>query len=816
MNILKFGGTALCAPAGFASLRSRLAILHDEGRTPVLVVSALEGVTDALAKLTELAPVGDPASDLIVEEIRTKHHRFIGEHMSAESAPGARGFVDSQLALLSNVLLGLSLVRDISPRTTDLILSFGEVLSATLVGRILEQNFPGTLVLDARELIRTDDSFGGAQVDLEESFKRIQAACTGDRKIRVVTGFIGATRRGETTTLGRGGSDYTASLIAAAVDAPELEIWTTVDGVMTADPKRVGGAFTIPALNYEEALELCHFGAKVIHPLALQPVIQKGITLHIKNALRPEHPGTEISCDPPPSARAITGVSSIPAVALFQLRGSGLIGVSGTARRLFDALSRREVNVILISQASSETSICFAISPGDAAAAREGVEEEFALEHAAGQIELDDLGVQYSIVACIGSNMRRTRGIAGRLFQALGKNGINVVAIAQGSSELNISVVVEAPDEAKALNTLHDAFFLSDEKSIHLFLAGVGLVGQALLRQILAQRENQRNRHIRFVLNGVANSKKMVVSPSGIPLGEWKHQLEREGLISSPQAFVEQIRAQNLPNSIFIDCTASDEVAASYPELLLSSISIVTPNKRANSGSFAHWQLLRANAARGNVKFFYETNVGAGLPVIGTLNDLLASGDEVVRIEAILSGTLSFIFNTYTKGLTFSDVVREAKSRGYTEPDPRDDLSGKDVARKLLILAREIGHPFEEQDINVESLVPESCRSASTVDEFFAALAREDAAFEARRAAAEARGEVLRYVATVEGHRASVALTSVPLSHPFASLSGSDNVISFTTSRYTERPLVVQGPGAGTEVTAAGVLADIMRVVSYL
>ncbi len=816
MKILKFGGTALSSRTGFSSLCSRISEIDRLGETTTLVVSALEGITDLLVRLTEIAPQGDPAYDRIVDEIRQLHGRFIEHHLQENEAESARTFVDSQLGLLGNVLLGLSLVHDISARTADVILSFGELLSAALVTAALRQQGFRAETVDARTMIITDDSFGNARVKMQPTIARIRESCPDDGKVRVVTGFIAATSRGETTTLGRGGSDYTASLIGLAVGAPELELWTTVDGVMTADPKRVSGAFPLPELTYDEALELCHFGAKIINPLAMQPAIETGMTIRIRNALRPEAPGTVISSSPVGAARPITGFSSIPAIALFQLCGSGLIGVSGTARRLFDALSRRSINVILISQASSETSICFAIDPRDRPLARLAVEDEFALERANHQVELDDLGPDYAIVACVGSHMRQTRGIAGRLFQALGKNGINVVAIAQGSSELNISVVVARNDEAKALNALHDAFFLSDVKTVHLFLAGTGLVGQALLRQILAQRENLRSRHLRFVLNGIANSTRMAISPSGLDPAEWKDALSSHAEPSSPAALLHEMRRLNLPNSIFIDCTASDDVAAIYPEALASSISVVTPNKRANAGSYSQWMALRESAARGNVKFFYETNVGAGLPVIGTLSDLLSSGDEIVRIEAILSGTLSFIFNTVRRGTSFSEIVKEAKRRGYTEPDPRDDLCGKDVARKLLILAREIGLALEEHDITVESLVPVSCRSATTLDEFFAALEHEDAAFEKLRASAEERGEVLRYVGAVEKGRAHVALSTLPASHPFASLSGSDNVISFTTRRYNDRPLVVQGPGAGTEVTAAGVLADIMRAASYL
>ena len=816
MKILKFGGTALSSSLGFSSLLQRLQQLQAEQTKTAVVVSALEGITDHLLALCDKAPKGNPDYELVLQKIRVIHLQFIEHRLSANAQKAAIELLDKKLAILSNVLLGLSLVRDISQKTVDFILSFGELLSANLVTAALLPNFPNVECIDAREIIKTDDNFGNATVLQSESFALIRRRLLDNKPLAIVTGFIGSTLEGDTTTLGRGGSDYTASLIAAALDAAELELWTTVNGVMTADPKKVSRAFTIPTLTYDEALELCHFGAKVVYPLALQPMMEHKIPVRIKNAFDLAAPGSLISKEPANSGNSITGVSSIPRIALFQLFGSGLVGVSGTARRLFDALSRENVNVILISQASSETSICFAILPEDATAAQQALEAEFKLEISSSQVELESLGGGFSVVACVGSTMRHTRGLAGKLFQALGKNGINVVAIAQGSSELNISAVIESNDESKALNALHDTFFLSNQKTIHLFVVGLGLVGKALLQQILAQKEAFEARHLRFELMGIANSKLMALSSEGVLLGEWASFLQDRGEASSIDQFVEGMKAMNLPNCIFVDCTASDKVAAYYPSILGSSISVVTPNKRANSGSLESYIELRRQATKGNVKFFYETNVGAGLPVIGTLNDLLSSGDEILRIEAVLSGTLSFIFNTFRSGRSFSEVVKEAKAKGYTEPDPRDDLSGKDVARKLLILAREIGLRIEESEISVESLVPKSCEKAKTVEQFFELLEQEDVFFETKRQKAEANGEVLRFVASIASGKAAVSLQAVSQQHPFASLSGSDNVISFTTTRYSDRPLVVQGPGAGTEVTAAGVLADIVRVASYL
>jgi aspartokinase/homoserine dehydrogenase 1 len=814
MKILKFGGSSLSSKEGLSSLSATLRREYVPGQPLPVVVSALENATNSLLAMCHLASVGNAEYFSLYSQFETRHVALI--EAVIEDPARAIHLCKNLFQDLQNLLQGISLVRDISPKTLDFVMSFGERLAVIIVSEYLRPDFPDCRALDAREVIKTDDSFGAAQVDFAQSGELIRQEFARHPLLTLVTGFIASTQNGETSTLGRGGSDFTAAVLAVALGASEIEFWTSVDGVMTADPKKVNRAFTIPELSYDEALELCHFGARVIFAPAMQPAMTRKIPIRIKNTFRPERPGSLISDAPPLSPRPISGISSISNIALFQLQGSGLIGVTGTARRLFDALSRADVNVILISQASSEHSICFAVSPEAAHRARTAVEDEFSFELEARQIELESPESEHCIIAVVGASMRNTRGISGKLFQALGKNGINVAAIAQGSSELNISVVINRSDESKALNALHDAFFLSDVKTLHLFLVGTGQVGKTLIEQIQSHREMLRRQKLEVRLIGAANSRHMVFHEQGIAFDKWKEALDASDREMDIVRFVEQIQELNLPNSIFVDCTASDEVAAAYSALLRSSISVVTPNKRANSGSSEQYLELKERARKANVKFFYETNVGAGLPIIGTLNDLIASGDEILRIEAVLSGTLSYIFNSYMPGQSFSDIVREAKAKGYTEPDPRDDLSGRDVARKLLILGREIGLTLEEADIRVESLVPPSCRNAATVDDFFAALRKEDKNAAALLENAARNGKVLRYIGSIENGSAQVSLQAVGADHPFYSLSGSDNIVSFTTKRYLQRPLVVKGPGAGTDVTAAGVFADIIRAASYL
>lgn len=812
MKIIKFGGTSLSTPDGLTKVRNIL----DRSGPAVVVVSAFAHATDQLVEMCSIASKGDSTYLERYEAFASRHREMVAANISSSERPAVEERIETLLSDLKDVLHGIFLVRDVSLKTLDFVMAFGERLSALIVAEALRPRFKDCRAVDARDVIKTNGAFGSASVLREKTAELLREAFRGKQGIAIVTGFIASTEQNETTTLGRGGSDYTAALLASALGAEEIVYYTTVDGMLTADPKKVSRAFTISQLTYDEALELGHFGTKLIFGPALQPALERRIPIRIKNVLNPESPGTLISDAPPSNEFPVTGISSISQISLFQLEGSGLIGVTGTAHRLFDTLSRKGVNVILISQASSEHSICFAVPPQSAVAAAAAVREEFAFEIEAGEIAFYPPETAHSIVAVVGVNMRRARGISGRLFQALGKNGINVVAIAQGSSELNISVVVDRSDESKALNALHDSFFLSDRKTINLYLAGTGQVGRTLLSQISAQRERLSQKKLELRIVGIANSKKMVLDADGIPEQEWDARLKSASSPSRIIDFVTRMRELNLPNSIFIDCSASDDVAASYVAVLGSSISVVTPNKRANSGSYEQYRELKRTARKANVKFFYETNVGAGLPIIGTLHDLIASGDEIVRIEAVLSGTLSYIFNTYRPSLSFSRVVADAKAKGYTEPDPRDDLSGKDVARKLLILAREVGLPLEEDGVEVQSLVPESCRSAKDGEEFLKMLEREDGAFEKLVSDASKRGEVLRYIASIEGGKAQVRLQPVGSDHPFSSLSGSDNIVSFTTKRYFERPLVVKGPGAGTDVTAAGVLADILRVASYL
>jgi len=813
MKILKFGGSSISSLEGLRNLSRAVEQARADNSPVVLVISAFEGVTDRLVRMSHLASIGDASYKDLLKDLKTQHSALLSAAVKGAGRERVESSVDALLTELENALHGVSLIRDVSPKALDLIMSYGERSSALTITEFLREKNPRCRLIDSRTLVQTDSTFGYAKVLPKKTEELIRNAITKSDELVVVTGFIASSELGETTTLGRGGSDYTAALLASALGADSIEFWTTVDGIMTADPKKVARAFTVPALTYEEALELGHFGAKVIHAPAMQPAQEKKIPIRIKNTFRPEQPGSLISDRPPAGEFLITGVTSISNVALFQLEGLGPITMASAVKRLFDALSKAEIEVFLISQASSELSICFAVSAEQEKDATAAVREEFALDIETNRVELIPPETEHSIIAAVGANMRHRRGVAGRLFQALAKNGINIVAIAQGSSELNISAVIARVDESKALNALHAAFFLADQKTINLFLAGVGLVGKTLLEQIAQQRESLAERRIELRLVGVTNSRKMKLDAKGISP---KQYLDDDSSAADIVRFVEQMRDLNLPNSIFVDCSASDDVSAAYPAVLSSSVSIVTANKRANSGSLERYHELRELAERGNVKFFYETNVGAGLPIIGTLNDLILSGDEIIKIEAVLSGTLSYIFNSFGPGKTFSSVVRDAKAKGYTEPDPRDDLSGKDVARKLLILARESGLALEESDIEVESLVPERCRNAASADEFLVLLEQEDAWMEKIRSSAEGKGQSLRYIGVVEKGSASVALQAVSSDHPFTSLSGSDNIVSFTTKRYFDRPLVIKGPGAGTDVTAAGVLADILRVTSYL
>ena len=817
MIVLKFGGSSLASAEKISRIRELLVKRAAEEDRIAIIVSALGESTDKLLELGSLATKGVDAYGKELDVFRSFHQTIIDELFPSDIAKSVSAELTTLVDDLNGVLHGVGLVHELSPRTRDFVMSFGERIAALIVSHALKAEFPDAEFLDARNLIRTDREFGGAHVDFDVSFEAIRKHFQEHTGLQVITGFTGATSENETTTLGRGGSDYTAALFAVALGASRIEIWTDVDGVMSADPRKVEKAFSIERLSYEEAMELSHFGARVVYPPSIQPAFRAGIPVYVRNSFHPEFPGTLISAEKADSVLPITGITSIDMVSLLRVEGSGMVGVTGVSRRLFSALATRDINVLLISQASSEHSICFAVDPEDSEQACSAVRAEFKLEIRDGLIEDVSVDNETSVIAIVGENMRRAPGIAGKFFQALGQNGINIIAIAQGSSELNISAVIPRTDVRKALNAVHGAFFRSERKTINLFQIGIGQVGAKLLEQIDSHLETfRRDQNIDVRVVAVANSRKMHFERKGTNLTEWKSVLEKEGKPFSLNAFVSQMKELNLSNSIFVDCSASEDVSKEYEGILAESISIVTPNKRANSGPYERYQQLQQTALRSNVKFYYETTVGAGLPVLSTLGDLLASGDEIVRIEAVLSGTLSYIFNSFTEGKVFSDVVREAKESGYTEPDPRDDLSGMDVARKLLILGREMGLPLSENDVEVESLIPGDCGSAPSVEEFLSCLEKHDAEFTKRQQDALECDRKLCYIGKLENGKGEVSLQAVDAEHPFSSLSGSDNIISFTTKRYFERQLVVKGPGAGTDVTAAGVLADIVKVTSYL
>ncbi|MEI6408932.1 MAG: bifunctional aspartate kinase/homoserine dehydrogenase I [Bacteroidota bacterium] len=811
MKVLKFGGTSVGTPDTITGLIEILKTYYAHGERFAVVFSAFSKVTDTLIEMANRAGKGDDHYVELFEKVRARHFEAIEKLLEPDNRPQVEAHLQANFEALGNVLQGIFLLHEVSARSLDFVMSFGERNSAFIIAQAMQQAGIPTAFLDTRKVVRTDAHFGNAKVDFEETNRLIKAHFSASPTVQAATGFIGSTADGITTTLGRGGSDYTAAILGAALDAKAIEIWTDVDGVLTADPRRVKKAFTLPSMSYKEAMEMSHFGAKVIYPPTILPALAKEIPLVIKNTFNPGFPGTFITANAEPSDFPVKGISSINQICLLTLQGSGLFGVPGVAARLFGALANAGINVVIITQGSSESSITFAVSPAQAKLAQMALEKEFLYELRGHLVEPLKIEEDLSVVAIVGENMRYRPGVAGRLFQALGQNGINIVAIAQGSSELNVSIVIGAQDETKALNAIHEAFFLSDTKTLHLFMVGVGLIGSTLIRQMREQAAYlKEKRRLEIKIVGLANSKKMAFNDDGLDLEHWQQSLENSAQHFTMPRFVEQMEALNLPNTIFIDNTASEQVAGFYEQILDASISISTPNKIAASSPFLDYRRLKQIADKRGVKWRYETNVGAGLPIISTLNDLMHSGDRIMKIEGILSGTLSFIFNNFRSGQAFSDIVKEAKRLGLTEPDPREDLSGADVRRKLLILAREAGLPLESSDIQVENILPQACLSVHTVEEFFAELEKHNPDFEAMISAAEKAGKVLRFVAKLEGNAASIVLESFGPEHPFYFLSGSDNMVVFTTERYRERPLVVRGPGAGAEVTAAGVFAEVI------
>ena len=817
MKVLKFGGSSVAKPDRIRKVIEILKANYSKGEKFTVVFSAFGGITDLLIEMAKKASKADKSYKELFEDFKTRHNNSIDALVDEPLKKTIQSEILKNHETLYSLLHGIYLLQEASLRTMDYVLSFGERNSAAIIAAALQQEGIKASFLDARKIIKTDKYFGSANVDFDVTYEKIANHYQENSGVQVVTGFIGSAKGGLTTTLGRGGSDYTASLLAAGLKADHVEIWTDVDGVLTADPRKVKKAFSIPSMTYAEAMEMSHFGAKVIYPPTLQPALALKIPITTKNTFNPTHPGTIVSEIGDPNGRIIKGISSINDVSLLTLSGSGLFGVPGIAARLFSSLANANINVILITQGSSEHSISFAIKPQSAVKAKKKVEKEFEYEISKGTVLPVKVENELSVVAIIGENMRFQPGISGRLFQTLGKNGINCVAIAQGSSELNVSVVINKTDESKALNALHDSFFLSDITELRVFMAGVGLIGGTLLKQIAAQNsylKSKRSLEIKIV--GLANTKKMVFNQNGIDLENWKAELDASELPSNIGQFVETMKSMNLSNSIFVDNTANSEVAQYYENILDASISVSTPNKIATSSSFLQYQRLQSIAQKREVQFLYETNVGAGLPIISTLRDLIYSGDQIKKIEGVLSGSLSFIFNSFIEGTKFSEIVKLAKEKGFTEPDPRDDLNGYDVRRKLIILARETGLSIEADNVEIENILPKECREASNVDEFFSEIQKADGHFEMLRSSAERDGKRLRMIATLENGNATIELHAVDKNHPFYALDGSDNMIVFTTARYKDRPLVVRGPGAGAEVTAAGVFAEIISIGNYL
>ncbi len=816
MKILKFGGTSVGSPE---SIRNVIQIIRDCQKTKhelAVVCSAFDGVTDQLIKMSSSAASGNSDYIQALSGLKKRHFDTVKSLIPIENQANVLKQVQKLFDEIKDTLHGVLLVKEISEKTLDYVMSFGEKISVHIItGSLQAQNIEAEYC-DAGPLVKTDDHFGFARVDLDKTYENIKIYFQSHKMLQVITGFIGSTMKNETTTLGRGGSDYTAALFGAALNASEIEIWTDVDGVMTADPRKVKKAFSLESITFEEAMEMSHFGAKVIYPPTMQPASSQNIPIKIRNTFNLGFQGTLIS-NKSISKYLVKGISSIDDIALLRVQGSGLFGVVGIASRLFGTLAKSKINVILISQASSEHTICFAIEPKSVENAVRAIEEEFSLEIQTHQFDKVVVERGLSIIAVVGENMKYSVGIAGKAFQSLGKNGINIVAIAQGSSELNISAVIDKENETKALNALHEAFFLSGTKSLNLFIMGTGLIGGTLLEQMRKQRKyllHERALDLRVI--GIGNIDRMIFDENDMGLETWESQLERSGESTHLGTFVKKMKKLNLPNTVFVDCTDSSEIVSFYEEILNGNISIVTPNKIANSGRFEQYQKLKNATLKYGVKFLYETNVGAGLPVISTLNDLLSSGDKIIKVEAVLSGTVSYIFNSFTGKKRFSEVVREAKKKGLSEPDPREDLKGLDFARKLLILARETGISMELEDIQVENILPDHCLQTESIEAFFTELEKADRSFEQKRERAEKNGKALRYIGTFEKGKASVSLHEVDERHPFYTLSGSDNMIVFTTERYKERPLVIKGPGAGAEVTAAGVFADIIRISSYL
>ena len=810
MKVLKFGGSSVGSVNSILSVKK---IVEAVEEPVIVVVSALGGITDQLINTSQMASEGNEAYEKEYRDIVNRHIEMVYTVIPAGDARSLLlDQVNELLNELKDIFQGIYLIRDVSPKTLATIVSYGERLSSIIVATLIE----GAVWYDSRTFIKTEKKHSKHILDSELTTGLIKEAFKELPKVALVPGFISSDKNsGEITNLGRGGSDYTASILAAALQAEMLEIWTDVDGFMTADPRVISNAYVINELSYVEAMELCNFGAKVVYPPTIYPACQHNIPILIKNTFNPEAPGTIIKQEIEHNKnKAIKGISSIDDTSLITLTGLGMVGVIGVNYRIFQALAKNGISVFMVSQASSENSTSIGVRNQDAELACEVLNLEFAKEIEMGEISPVCAENNLATIAIVGERMKHTPGIAGKLFGTLGRNGISVIAFAQGASETNISFVVEKKSLRKSLNVIHDSFFLSEYQVLNLFICGTGTVGDSLIQQLASQQEKlMEERGLKLNVVGIANGHQAYFNREGIDLFNYRQVLDEKGTASSPQIIRDEVIGMNIFNSVFVDCTANANVASLYKDLLNNNVSVVAANKIAASSSYADYTELKQIARNRGVKFLFETNVGAGLPIIKTINDLIASGDKILKIEAVVSGTLNFIFNKISADVPFSETIRMAKEEGYSEPDPRIDLSGKDVIRKLVILAREAGYVLEQDDVEKNLFVPDEFFQGS-LDDFWKNIPSLDADFEARRQVLEAENKHWKFVAKLEDGKGSVSLQEVSRSHPFYGLEGSNNIVLLTTERYKEYPMMIQGYGAGASVTAAGVFADIISVAN--
>ncbi|MFD0836170.1 bifunctional aspartate kinase/homoserine dehydrogenase I [Mariniflexile aquimaris] len=811
MKVLKFGGTSV---GSSKNINNVISILEDYAKLDkvICVVSAVGGITDKLLLAGKQAQNKDAGFKDTFHGIKQIHLDIINE-LNPVNSETIITYVDAKLEALHSLLEGIYLINELSPKTSDKLVSYGELLSSYIIAETMKNRGISAECKNSQDLVVTNSNFTKAEVNYSITNKNLQDYFnTAPQQITILPGFIAKSQLGEITTLGRGGSDFTAAIVAAALKVKQLEIWTDVSGMFTTNPKLVKQAYPIDKISYQEAMELSHFGAKVLYPPTVQPVLDLNIPIHIKNTLEPEAVGTIISNDETISSSPVKGISNIGNIALLTLQGSGMIGIPGFSKRLFEVLSQEKINVILITQASSEHSICLGIDEGDADKAKDAIDAAFDNEIALHKIDPIIVEKDLSIIALVGDNMKNHQGISGKMFSTLGKNNINIRAIAQGASEKNISAVILQSDVKKALNTLHEQFFESKTKQLNVFITGVGNVGERLVEQIKQQRKYlKENLKINLRVAGLSNSRTMIFNEEGIDLTTWKEQLAK-GEKATLEGFFENTKALNLRNSIFVDVTANKEVANLYANYLRQSIGVVACNKIACSSDYENYKLLKRLSLKYNAPFLFETNVGAGLPIIDTLSNLIASGDKITSIHAVLSGSLNFVFNNFNDTTKFYDVVKQAAAEGYTEPDPRIDLSGVDVARKILILARESGVEMNLEDIENTPFLSEAGMKSGSVDDFYQTLITDEAHYQSLYASAKSKNCQLKYVAQFNNGKASVSLQEIPSDHPFYNLKGKDNIVMFYTQRYPEQPMIIKGAGAGADVTASGLFADIIRI----